>query len=304
MPRGAVVLQLTDLAGEPLRSKVEIDLKPVDGDTGAGGTHMGVGVNMGKSTDLHITGIECRGGVATSYGVLVQAPHRKPYRFFQPIREDRVNPASDDVELWIEPNEVKNITAPVFDDLKPRLRKILNSASMVASSGLAGLQGAALYKKLTPMQKACLLNIACKAAHKGTTENCLESVGALLDSRQDRIFALVDKRLPAEVLASPAFRSENPALHTPLDGFRLTGVSVKSKDNHANLQLTFMENPETGEVAADIDIDESTGILHGFEVIQNTLTGGKTNPYLIHEFLLAADPRERTLDPGYGFVFA
>jgi hypothetical protein len=29
----------------------------------------------------------------------------------------------------------------------------------------------------------------------------------------------------------------------------------------------------------------------------------RTNPYLIHEFLLSADPHEHSLDPGYEFVF-
>jgi hypothetical protein len=59
----------------------------------------------------------------------------------------------------------------------------------------------------------------------------------------------------------------------------------------------------TGQLAADIDIDEASGVKHGLEVIRNAVTQGKTNPYLIHEFLLAADPREHTLDPGYGFIF-
>jgi len=59
----------------------------------------------------------------------------------------------------------------------------------------------------------------------------------------------------------------------------------------------------TGRMAADIDIDESSGIEHGLEVIDNALFKKRTNPYLIREFLLSADPLNRSLDPGYAFVF-
>ena len=176
--------------------------------------------------------------------------------------------------------------------------------SKLRDDGLAGLQGEALYKKLGPLRKACLLNIARKASHRGTADNCWRFVRSLLGGRQDRIFALVDTGMADFLQASPAYVSADPLLHTPLPGFKLTGRSMKSRDPHANLQVTFIENIETGELAADIDIDESSGIQHGLEVIRNAVLNEKTNPYLIHEFLLAADPREHTLDPDYGFVFA
>jgi hypothetical protein len=78
---------------------------------------------------------------------------------------------------------------------------------------------------------------------------------------------------------------------------------MKSRDAHANIQITFMEHATTGELAADIDIDETSGIRHGFEVIRNALFNHRTNPYLIREFLIAADPITRRLNPGYSFVF-
>jgi len=46
-----------------------------------------------------------------------------------------------------------------------------------------------------------------------------------------------------------------------------------------------------------------SGIEHGFEVIRNATFRKRTNPYLIREFLLSADPIERSLDPGYQFRF-
>jgi len=79
--------------------------------------------------------------------------------------------------------------------------------------------------------------------------------------------------------------------------------SFKSRDAHANLQVTFMREIATGELAADIDIDEASGIEHGFEVIRNATFRKRTNPYLIREFLLSADPATRSLDPGYEFRF-
>jgi hypothetical protein len=79
--------------------------------------------------------------------------------------------------------------------------------------------------------------------------------------------------------------------------------SFKSRDAHANLQITFMREIATGELAADIDIDESSGIEHGLEVIRNATFRQRTNPYLIREFLLSADPIARSLDPGYQFRF-
>ena len=204
----------------------------------------------------------------------------------------------------MEPGDIKDIVAPRFADLDTKLRGILDSADMREADGLAGLQGEALYKKLGPLRKACLLNIARKASHRGTADNCWRFVRSLLGGRQDRIFALVDTGMADFLQASPAYVSADPLLHTPLPGFKLTGRSMKSRDAHANLQVTFNENIETGQLAADIDIDESSGIQHGLEVIRNAVLNEKTNPYLIHEFLLAADPREHTLDPGYGFVFA
>jgi hypothetical protein len=83
----------------------------------------------------------------------------------------------------------------------------------------------------------------------------------------------------------------------------MTGESFKSRDAHANLQVTFMREKGNGLLAADIDLDESTGIEHGFEVIRNAAFKSRTNPFLIHEFLLSADPVGKTLDPGYKFRF-
>jgi hypothetical protein len=59
----------------------------------------------------------------------------------------------------------------------------------------------------------------------------------------------------------------------------------------------------TGGLAADIDIDEASGIEHGFEVIRNAVFNKRTNPYVIREFMNAADLLEHSLSPDYGFTF-
>jgi hypothetical protein len=306
MAKGSLLVQITDLRGNPIRATVEVDFKTLPGETGAGGEPMELSVNMGSATDLTITSITCRGGPGTNYKVSIATPHYRPYRFFQLIREDRVNPAADNVEFWVKPGDVKDIRAPQFGDLPSELRTMLSGANMVVDkpedADLVGASGASLYRQLGPVRKACLLNIAKKASHP-TAAHCLSRIGGLMVSRQDRIFALVDARLPAELAASPRFTSADSSLHDPLPGFRLTGQSFKSRDAHANLQVTFLKHEVTAALAADVDIDESSGIEHGLEVIKNALFRKKTNPYLIREFLLSADFLEHTLDPGYDFVF-
>lgn len=306
MPKGNLRVQITLLTGEPVRDRVEIEMHRVSGEPGTGGEAMELSVNMGPATDLTITGITCRGGPGTIYRIVVSAPHYRDYSFFQLIRENVSNTASDDVEFWVKPGDVSEIRAPAFADLPERLRTILTDANMQAvkpeDQDLQGSSGTSLYQGLGPLRKACLLNIAKKASHP-TADNCFPFVGALLLCRQDRFFAMVDSSLPERLRNSSLYKSAPETLHDPLPGFQLAEGSFKTRDAHANLQVTFMRHTQTGDLAADIDLDESSGIEHGFEVIRNAVFRKRTNPYLIREFMLTADLREHTLDPGYRFVF-
>jgi hypothetical protein len=307
MATGNLEIRITDMAGQPIGARVDFDLHPQSGGgVGAGGAAMSVSANMGSATDLTITGIICRGGPGTMYRVLANAPHYRSYGFFQLIEEDATATAADDVEFWVKPGDVTGIRGPQFADLADRVRGMLADALMVEDQphdrDLVGLSGSTLYGNLGPLRQAALLNIVKKASHV-TSESCLAQFGALLVCRQDRIFAMVDASLPARLAASPRFRSADGSLHDPLAGFAMTGESFKSRDAHANLQVTFLRRLDNGALAADIDIDESSGIDHGREVIKNALFRNKTNPYLIREFLLSADPMEHTLDPAYRFVF-
>jgi len=306
MPKGSLNIQVTNLNGEPVREKVEIEFQRFSGDLGAGGDAMHVSFQMGSSTEVLITGIACRGGPGTMYRILASTPHYRDYSFFQLIQEDMVNPPSDDIEFWVKPGDVKEIRAPKFGELPSRARAILQAAEMRAEEpkdrDLVGESGESLYRTLGPLRKACFLNIAKKTSHP-TADSCIDAIEALLICRQDRFFAFVDGALPDRLRLSPAFKSAPGSLHEPLDGFEMTGESFKSRDAHANLQVTFMRHTETERLAADIDIDEASGIEHGFEVIRNAVFKQKTNPYLIREFLLSADLKGHSLDPGYEFMF-
>lgn len=305
MATGDLDLQLTDLAGEAVPD-IDIDFTRLAGEPGTGGETMNVSL-AGPDAHLIITGITCRGGPGTMYRVSATTPHYRPYAFIQLIREDRTNTASDDIEFWVKPGDVTDIRAPKFDALPLHAREIFEAAEMVGlkpeDRDLAGLAGEDLYKALGPLRKACFLNLLVKSADAATTGNCLPSILSLLLCRQDRFFARVESTLPERLRQSALFKSAPESLHEPLPGFQMAEGSFKSRDPHANLQVTFMREIATGGLAADIDIDESAGIEHGFEVIRNAAFRSRTNPYLIREFLLSADPIARSLDPGYQFKF-
>ena len=305
MPSGALDVHLTDLAGEPVRN-IYIEFSRFSGEPGTGGETMHVTL-AGPDPDLTINGITCRGGIGTMYRVFAEAEHYRTYGFFQRIQEDRVNTASDDVEFWVKPGDVQDIKAPAFDDLSAGARKILTDAAMMAvkdeDEDLLSLTGEALYRQLGPLRKACFLNLITKAADDTTTGGCMSHIGGVLVCRQDRFFARVNAGFPEWLRQSPLFKTAQDSLHKPLPGFEMTGDSFKSLDAHANLQVTFMREKGNGALAADIDIDESAGIEHGFEVIRNATFQSRTNPFLIHEFLLSADLIGKSLDPGYTFRF-
>jgi hypothetical protein len=241
------------------------------------------------------------------YEVRASTPNHRKYAFFQLIQEDRDNTASDDVEFWVKPGDVKGIQAPAIADLPSAVQAMLAQATMIVAKpedkDLVGLSGNALYQQMGPLRKACLLNIVKKASDTATAANCLPSFRDLLILRQDRLFARVAPGLREELRAAPMFKSAPGALHEPPPGFSPPIESFKSKDAHANLQVTFMTELATGGLAADIDIDEASGIEHGFEVIRNAAFKKRTNPYLIREFMNAADQVKHSLSPSYRFTF-
>jgi len=267
---------------------------------------MEANISLAGERDFLIEDIQCRGGPGTLYIVLITTKDCRSFAFFQLIVEQKANtPSESHIRLMVKPKRVKDIEAPAFSALKTSLRRFLDSANMQAPKqedrDLLGLQGAALYGALGPLQRACLLNIFTKASHV-SSDRCFRFLGSPAVLRQDRCLCSVDASMPEFLRKSERFKSAPNTLHKPLSGFRLED-SFKSRGAHANLQVTFMRHKQTGKLAADVDIYESRGIEHGFEVMRNAITGGRTNPYLIRELMLLSDPIEKVLNPRYRFLF-
>jgi hypothetical protein len=169
MPTGSLDLRLTDMTGEPV-SNIDVEFSRFPGEPGTGGETMHVSL-VGPDADLKVTGVTCRGGPGTMYRVLAEAEHYRPYGFFQLIRENRNNTASDDVEFWVKPGDVRDIKAPTFADLPSHVRQMFEDAKTIElkpeDHALVGLNGAALYKQLGPLRKACLLNLVAKMSDEG-----------------------------------------------------------------------------------------------------------------------------------------
>ena len=101
-----------------------------------------------------------------------------------------------------------------------------------------------------------------KASHNPPIIACrpLRSAGV----RQDRFFAYVDSTLVRQVNDSPRFKSAGNGLHPPLAGFS-HGPSFKSRDDHANIQFTFMVKDGPDEWP-QTSTSTSPRLGHGFEV--------------------------------------
>ena len=110
-------------------------------------------------------------------------------------------------------------------------------------------------------------------------------VKSSLAPRMDKILSTMRERPNAIFAAHGAGTHNIPAP----EGFEKYPVTFKSDlaDKVANLQLSFASKTSNrGTVwVLDADIDERTGFAHAAEAIRNIVTGGKTNPYTVHELL-------------------
>jgi hypothetical protein len=305
MPTGSLRLQVFDLLECALDGKLTINFEPVA--NSPGGTLMVASFSAPGETDFIVENLQCRGGPGTLYRVVIANGNFRRYSFFQLILEERLNnPTESPIRMMAKPKRVKDIAAPAFSALDSALCAFLKTADMqdpkIEDRDLLGLQGEALYAALGPLRKACLLNLFTKASHV-SSDSCFSFLGSPTVLRQDRCFCSVDPTMPEFLRQSARFKSAPNTLHQPLSNFRLED-SFKTRDAHANLQVTFMRHKQTGALCADVDIDESSGIEHGFEVIRNAIVDGRTNPYVVRELMLLSEPVEKVLHPGYQFVLA
>lgn len=303
MAKGSLTIEVTDARAGALSGKLHIELTPHA--QAIGGDAMEVSFDIRGHTRFEISNISCHDGPGTLYAFRLTADGYKTYSFFQLMKPRARNlPSEARVRLMADPKKISDIKAAGFHELPATFRRALESAVMVELAAedrdLVGLNGSALYDAMGPMRKASLLNLVAKGLH-----NSAERIASFVRSpailRQDRCFAEVDPSLHEKLSRSDSFKSAPGALHKPPRGFALMD-SFKSRDSHANLQVTFMRQIDSDVMWADIDIDEASGFEHGFEVIRNAVVDGRTNPYLVRELLLLA-LEHQTIDPGYDFVF-
>jgi hypothetical protein len=220
---------------------------------------------------------------AALYRVRIAPLRYRPRQFFVPLKEGEI--ASRRIAFPVEPNKVAGIQAPPHSRLAPALQRLLPETT---------------YASLAPLPKACLLNVAAKAAATilGGGAACLDHWVRILSVQQDRLLIRTSTALEEAAALSPLFENADALLHTAPAGYRRTR-SFKTKDAHGSLQLTFFQSREAGEdYLVDADIDEAQGLEHLFEVMRNAVTG-PTNPYNVREILIAA----QGIDPGYRFRF-
>ena len=302
MAKGSLTIEVTNARAGALSGQLHIEIDPQPGTIG--GESMDVTFTVRDHKSFEISNISCHGGPGTLYAFRLTADGFKPYSFFQLMRAGRNLPTEARIRLMADPKKVRDIEAPVYADLPATFRRALERAVMVArldeDRDLVGLTGAALYEALGPLRKASLLNLVAKGLH-GSSDRVASSVRSPAILRQDRCFAEVDPALHDKLCRSNTFKSAPGALHKPPPGFALSD-SFKSRDPHANLQVTFMRKIDSDVMWADIDIDEASGFEHGFEVIRNAIVDGRTNPYLVRELLLLSID-DQPIDPRYDFVF-
>jgi hypothetical protein len=284
---GQLRLKLLNVYGELLGESVDIILR-----------HQNLTDNRvarePASKRIHIK--DLHGAPQGLYRIEVDPPSYLPISQFVNLKASGIT----DVEITfpIDPQKVKSVTFPAFQDLPGDLKKLLENSSEVL--GFEGKGGEALYGALDDIRKAGLLNIFKKAANTRLSngQTVFPYIQGLRELRGDRFFAAVPKVLREETKNSVAAGLFSPAselLHRPPEGFT-KAESFKTEDHYGNLQLSFFVRGD--EWVVDADIDDAAGLEHWFQVLRNTLTGRPTHPYDIHEILVSF----QQLDPGYRFI--
>lgn len=303
MPSGSLIVNISDLSGRPIDRKVEIEVRRERGTAGAGGGDFDYSVEPVGAATILLNGIPNKGGPGSLYSLRFFARGYQSFAFQQFITEGEQR-ALQDVFLVRDPKQVESINAPAYTKLPRRLQEWLESAQMMPAAredaDLLGKSGESLYDALGFARRSAILNLFAKASHVGTVGPIWKFFQSPLVIRQDRCFVRMGEGIREHVSADSRYVPARSTLHKPLKGYRLSN-SVKSDDRHANIQLTFQHAPD-GSLAADVDIDEQSGFAHWGEVLRNFFTKERTNPYVVHELLLAADLSERTLNPGYELV--
>lgn len=202
------------------------------------------------------------------------------------------------LRLPVDPGKVKEAIFNTYQSLPDKLRSVLvNSAAIVGNNVTAEKY----YSDLSDLQKAGLFNLYAKMKRTlfANEENVFDHVISLREVHPARIFAIVDPELIGKVSAdNKLFKSVSGRKHIFPDDFKMI-ESYKTKEDYGILQLTFAKNNNKEEFMVDADIDNSSGLLHIYDVIKHKITNSDSHPYDIREILIGMS---ENLDPGYQLI--
>jgi len=282
MPDSTLTLRLQDVHGQPLGERADVLLRhQVSGRLTKAGF---------KATAARIAIPDLPFG---TYAVQVHAPSYRAVSVFAEVGAAAQPPVI--LTCPVDPARVASVAFPAFADLSPDGRRVLDKSDHVLT--FEGVTGEALYDRLDDIRRAGFLNILakCGAVVFADGRAVAGFLQELRELRGDRFFAVVPHELREEAkngVHTGLFHPVPSSLHHPPLGFADAG-SFKTADHYGNLQLTFFSNGQ--DWVADIDIDDAQGVEHVFQVVRNEVSRQTTNPYDIHELLIAY----QKLDPGY-----
>lgn len=164
-----------------------------------------------------------------------------------------------------------------------KLRQILDNSNVDAN----------IWNNMDKRNRATIFNLSAKILdlekkHNLSLFDGIEKIETEQLNRRNRarIFARVSQGLFDEVRdASHVFGLAPGIAHSFYGAWRsFPNNSFKTRDKAGNIQFTFAGNND-GLLLADIDLDDSSGIKHVFDVIKHTLSRNDTDPYDIHQIL-------------------
>jgi hypothetical protein len=175
------------------------------------------------------------------YRIEVDPPSYLPISQFVNLKASGITDL--EVTFPIDPQKVKSVSFPAFQDLPDDLKKLLENSDEVFS--FVGKSGEVLYNALDDIRKAGLLNIFKKAANTRLSngKTVFPYFQKLNELRGDRFFAVTSKELREEAkhsLADGLFHRAPELLHHPPAGFTEAG-SFKTEDHYGNLHLMQVE---------------------------------------------------------------
>ncbi len=223
-------------------------------------------------------------------------------------------------ENW---NRLPDHFRPLKDVLKASLRLKLRGKNGRELGRFFGTKYDNIRDDKTIRAKTCLLNLFAKMTALGaptTRRNWFSFVREILEIGQDRFIALVDpqmgqiiRRITKDIRnfgdykRTPA-RNHHKNVKNILPGSSVRQsqmISIKSKRVKGNLQLVLAPGQDAqgnNILLLDVDIDESGELLpHFFDFIKHRVTGKRTDPYEIHEYIALAHP---VMPLGYELVVA